>query len=70
MAEPVHQINVGGGLTIRSDGTYSSEYELPWIQAMLADELVRMEYRRDVILAFRAANNFPARDPRPEVNGG
>lgn len=51
----VPQIDVGGGLTIRSDGTYSSEYDLPTIYALLADELVRLDYRRGVIEEFRAA---------------
>lgn len=59
VSEGVHRIGIDGGLRIASDGTYSSEYHLPLIHAKLADELVRMEYRRDVILAFRKAHDFP-----------
>jgi hypothetical protein len=55
----VHRINIGGGIKIGSDGSYSSEYSLPQIHASCADELVRMEFRRDVILAFRKAHDYP-----------
>ncbi len=61
---PVHRINIGGGIRIGSDGSYSSEYTLDQVLAATADSLVRMDFRRDVIAAFRKAHDFPkaARD--------
>ena len=53
------RISIGGGLKIGADGSYSSEYTLSQVHARCADELVRMERRREVILAFRKAHDFP-----------